>query len=360
MNKYDCSLKLGKRIVNISRPTYFIADIAANHDGSLDRAKELVYLAKEAGADCAKFQHYKASTIISQTGFDMLVGGKKSHQSEWKQSVSEVYDYYHARDEWNDELIATCKDAEIDFMTTPYNKEAVRTLSQYCPAIKIGSGDITYLEMLSEVGITGKPILLATGASSIEEVEQAMQLLLDINPQICLMQCNTNYTGSSSNFKYVNLKVISSYALKWPGLVLGFSDHTPGHSAVLGAVSMGARIIEKHFTDDNGREGPDHGFALNPSTWRAMVDATHELEMALGDGFKRIEENEKETVVIQRRALHATRHLRQGDKLKREDFEFLRPCPSDAIPANRASEVLGKSLKTSVNANETIKWNSIV
>jgi len=359
MRHYDCFLKLGEKTIDISQPAYFIADIAANHDGSLSRAKELIYFAKESGADCAKFQHYKSSTIISQTGFDNLVGSGETHQSSWKQSVSEIYNRYHARDEWNDDLIATCRDVGIDFMTTPYNIDALRSLADHCPAIKIGSGDITHFELLREVGLTGKPVLLATGASTIDEVAEAMELLLDVNPQVCLMQCNTNYTGCSSNFKYVNLKVISSYALKWPGLVLGFSDHTPGHSAVLGAVALGARVIEKHFTDDNGREGPDHAFALNPKTWREMVDATRELESAFGDGLKRVEKNERETIVVQRRALHATRQLVPGDKLNRDDFELLRPCPVDAIPASRASEVVGKILKTSVNANETLKWNSI-
>ena len=127
-------------------------------------------------------------------------------------------------------------------------------------------------------------------------------------------------------------------------MVLGLSDHTPGHSAVLGAVSLGARVIEKHFTDDNLRVGPDHKFALNPVTWRDMVNATRELECALGDGVKRIEQNELETVVIQRRALRATKDLAAGTKLTASDLESLRPCPTNAVSPMQINDVLGKKL----------------
>src|SRR5690606_6042822 len=138
----------------------------------------------------------------------------------------------------------------------------------HVPAIKIGSGDITFASLVEACAATGKPILLATGAADMADVEQAVELILARTRKLVLMQCNTNYTGSPENFAYVNLRVLHSFAARWPGMVLGFSDHTPGHSAVLGAVAYGARVVEKHFTDDNDRTGPDHAFALNPTTWR--------------------------------------------------------------------------------------------
>ena len=193
----------------------------------------------------------------------------------------------------------------------------------------------------------------------MDEVEEAVNLILEHNSDLCLMQCNTNYTGSLENFKCVNLRVLEQFAQRWPGMVLGFSDHTPGHSAVLGAVAMGARVVEKHFTDDNDRVGPDHSFALNPVTWRAMVDATRELEAALGDGLKRVEANEQETVVIQRRALRMKEDVPKGTVLGEAHLEALRPCPEGAVPPSRLDEVLGKRLKNDKTRGRELMWTDI-
>jgi N-acetylneuraminate synthase len=356
--KYDHSFTIGQSRIAIDAPTYFIADIAANHDGSLERAKDLIRVAKEAGADCAKFQHFLADKIVSDVGFSDGVG-QVSHQAGWKKSVSEIYDQYHTRREWTDELVATCKEVGIDFMTTPYDVEAVRMFKGIIPAYKVGSGDITFTEILREIAAQGAPVLLATGAADMAEVETAAETVLAHNSALCLMQCNTNYTGSLENFKYVNLRVLETFAQRWPGMPLGFSDHTPGHSAVLGAVALGARVVEKHFTDDNDREGPDHSFALNPVTWRAMVDAVRELEYALGDGVKRIEANEKETVVIQRRALRMVGDLPAGTVLAAEHLEALRPCPEGAVSPDKLEEVLGKVLKTDKARGRELMWTDI-
>ena len=155
-------------------------------------------------------------------------------------------------------------------------------LDPYVDLFKIGSGDITWPQMLRKVASKNKPVLMATGASEIGEVQQAVKALLSINPNLVLMQCNTNYTASLENFRHVHLNVLRTYATMFPSVVLGLSDHTPGHATVLGAVALGARVIEKHFTDDNRREGPDHPFSMNAQSWREMVDRTRELEFALG------------------------------------------------------------------------------
>ena len=355
---YATSLKIGGREIALNSPVYFIADIAANHDGSLDRAKDLIWKAKTAGADCAKFQHFVASKIVSDVGFAKGVG-QVSHQAKWKQSVAEVYDRYHTRREWTQTLVDTCRDATIDFMTTPYDFEAIDMFKTLVPAYKIGSGDITFHGAIERIAKTGKPVLLATGASTMEDVEDAVNLILRHNQSLCLMQCNTNYTGDPENFRYVNLRVLQTFAERWPGMVLGLSDHTPGHSAVLGAIALGARVVEKHFTDDNSREGPDHSFALNPVTWRAMVDATRELEMSLGDGVKRIEFNETQTVVIQRRALRVTGDLPAGTVLTETHLEALRPCPAGAVPPSRLADVIGKTLLTGKEYGKELLWTDL-
>ncbi|MNN06946.1 N,N'-diacetyllegionaminic acid synthase [compost metagenome] len=181
----------------------------------------------------------------------------------------------------------------------------------------------------------------------MSDVERAVDSILTYNSQIALLQCNTNYTGSLENFKYVNLNVLRSYAIRYPQMVLGLSDHTPGHSTVLGAIALGARIIEKHFTDDNSRKGPDHPFSMNPQSWSEMVQRSRELEAAMGNGIKRIEKNESETFIIQRRCIRLNKNLEAGTAITKEDIEFLRPAPKGAMPPYEADLIIGKILKTS-------------
>jgi len=173
------------------------------------------------------------------------------------------------------------------------------------------------------------------------------------------MQCNTNYTGNVENIRHVNLLVLKQFAARYPGVVLGLSDHTPGHVTVLAAVALGARVIEKHFTDDTSRTGPDHGFSMDPRTWKSMVDDTRLLEAALGSGSKTIEANELATVVIQRRCVRAGRPLTAGETLQRADLVVLRPAPPDAIPAHEVSSVSGRTLNRDIAAGEHVRWSDV-
>lgn len=192
----------------LSGQTYFIADIAANHDGSLDRAKKLIQLAAESGADAAKFQNFKAETIVSRRGFNEL-GEKLTHQAKWVRDVFDVYKDAELPIEWTDELISTCKKFGIDYFTAPYDLEYVDYFADKMPFYKIGSGDITWTASIRRMAEKGIPVLLATGASTLEEVIQAMMILREYAVPVVVMQCNTNYTGEIDNFNYLNLTVIS-------------------------------------------------------------------------------------------------------------------------------------------------------
>jgi len=322
---------------------YFIADIGANHDGDINRAFMLIELAKEAGADVAKFQNFKANKIVSNKGFNSL-GGQLSHQSSWKKPVVEVYEDASISYEWTQKIREKCDEVGIEYSTSPYDFESVDQVNSYLRFFKIGSGDITWLEIIKYIANKGKPVMIASGASTMDDVERAMITLQKHTSDIVLMQCNTNYTGRSENFKYVNLNVLKTYRRMFPGIILGLSDHTPGHAAVLGAIALGATVIEKHFTDDNRREGPDHKFALNPKSWREMVDRSMELYYALGDGIKRIEENEKETAVVQRRSLRYCKNLKAGHIIKKEDLIALRPVNKNGVAPYEESTVIGKTL----------------
>jgi N-acetylneuraminate synthase len=344
-------LEIQGRKIGHQYPTYFIADIAANHDGDLERAKELIYKAAEAGADAAKFQHFNANTIVSDFGFKTM-GGQQSHQASWKKSVFEVYSNFSVNLDWTPTLKETCDRAGIAFFTSPYSTDIVEYIDSYVPAYKIGSGDITWIDMVQLIASKQKPYIMASGASSIDDVLRAVSAGLTINPMLCLMQCNTNYTASLENFRFIQLNVLKLYRQMFPDLVLGLSDHTPGMATVLGAVALGARMIEKHFTDDTCRDGPDHKFSMIPVSWRDMVDRSRELENALGSGIKQIEENEKETAVIQRRSIRATTNIAAGTTLGREHMTVLRPCPSDGLPPYRLDELVGLRLRRDIVAGE--------
>lgn len=351
---YDHELMIAGRRIALDAPTYFIADIAASHDGQLSRAKDLIWKAKEAGADAAKFQHFLAKDIVSDRGFQSL-GSQQGHQSKWKKSVYQIYEQYECPRDWTEELHATAKEAGIHFFTTPYDDEALSTLDKFVPAYKIGSGDITWPQFIERVAKKGKPLIVATGAADMEDVERSVAAALKHTTKFALLQCNTNYTGSLENFRFVNLRVLHTFAKKYPGMVLGLSDHTPGHAAVLGAVALGGRIIEKHFTDDTKREGPDHGFSLDPKMWSEMVLRTRELEYALGDGIKRVEDNEKTTVVLQRRCLRFKRDIKAGETIRNEDIEALRPAPEGALEPWQWDKAVGKKLKSDKVRGDTVE-----
>jgi sialic acid synthase SpsE len=348
-------IKIGDRLIGKDYPTYFIADIGANHDGSLDRAKYLIRLAKRAGADAAKFQNFQASKIVSDYGFRTM-GGKQSHQSKWRKSVSEVYQDASIPFDWTPELKAVCDEVNIDYFSSPYDFEAIDYLDSFMSAYKAGSGEITWIEALERMASKGKPVLLSTGASEIGEVQRAVHAVQAINSQIVLMQCNTNYTGDIENFDHVHLNVLQTFRMMFPEVVLGFSDHTPGHAAVLGAVSLGARVIEKHFTDDNRREGPDHPFAMTLETWAEMVANTRMLERSLGSTQKFVSGNEADTVVVQRRCLRAAHDIQPGEVLTREMIDVLRPAVKGAIMPYEIDAVVGTKALVEICAGQELRW----
>lgn len=348
-------LEIDGRKIGRNHPTYFVADIAANHDGDLERAKALIFLAAEAGADAAKFQHFRAATIVSDVGFRTL-GSQQSHQAKWQKSVFDVYQDASVSLDWTAALLETCKQAGITFFTSPYSVDLVDHVDPYVSAYKVGSGDITWIEIIEYIAAKQKPYLLAAGASTMDDVHRAVSAALAINPKFALMQCNTNYTASLENLRHIQLNVLTSFRTMYPDLVLGLSDHTPGHATVLGAIALGARVVEKHFTDDVHRAGPDHLFSMDPRSWRDMVDRARELESALGTGVKQVEENERDTVVLQRRAIRLSKDVPAGIALTREHLEVLRPCPVDGLAPYHLPHVIGRCLRSNMKSGAHLRW----
>lgn len=346
-------MEINGRSIGGSHPTYFIADVAANHDGHLDRALELMTLAKDAGADAAKFQHFRADHIVSDRGFREL-GGQQSHQSSWSKSVYEVYQDASLPWEWTQPLADHAKSIGLDFFTSPYDIEAIDFVDDFVPAYKIGSGDITWLEAIDHIASKGKPVILATGAATMEEVARAVATIARHGVPYSVMQCNTNYTGVSENVHHIHLNVLRTYGEAFPDAVLGLSDHTHGDVTVLGAVALGARVVEKHFTDDVHREGPDHHFSMTPVTWAEMVSRTRELEAAWGSATKVVADNERETVVIQRRGLRFATALPAGHVVRAEDLVALRPATPGSITPDHVELAVGATLRSDVEFHQCV------
>lgn len=347
------TFKVDDKCIGGAHPVYFIAEIGSNFDGEMRRAKELIELAHRCGADAVKFQHYTAQTLVSDLGF-RSIGNKVTHQSNWKKSVFNTYDDAKLNVQWTKELKEYSKSVGLSFFTSAYSQELVDLTEPYVPAFKIGSGDISHTKLIKHIACKKKPVFLATGASSISDVERAMGVLRNTTSGICLMQCNTNYENTDQNLNHINLNVLLGYRQKFPNAVLGLSDHTQGHTAALGAVALGAKVIEKHFTDDVNREGPDHSFAMSPDAWISMVKEVRALEKMLGDGLKRIEQNEIDSSKVQRRGICVSRNLQAGHVLCEDDFDYLRPLLEDGFHPFEADSLIGKKLRRQLQQFEMV------
>jgi N-acetylneuraminate synthase len=351
-------IKIAERVVGLNHPTYFIADIAANHDGDLEKAKKLIRLAKEAGAEAAKFQNFRAPKIVSDYGFKAL-GGQLSHQAEWSKSVYEVYDAAAVPFEWTPVLKDECDQVGIHYFSSPYDYEAIEMLDPFVPAYKAGSGLMSWPAALVRMAALGKPILIATGAADISDVVRAVRAVDQVNKDIILMQSNTNYTASDSNYDHLNINVLKTYATMFPNVVLGLSDHTHNPAPIVGAVALGARVIERHFTDDNDREGPDHKFAMNPENWAEMVHQVRTLERAFGSCDKFVTVSETETYVLQRRCLRAAREIKAGETITEDMVEPLRPAAAGAIMPWELDDLVGKKAGVDMPFGMDLRWENI-
>lgn len=349
---------IGKYTISEEHPTFFIAEIGSNFDGDFSRAVELIHLAKECGADAVKFQHYTAGTLVNDEGFKAM-GNKSSHQKEWKGSVYEVYEKASLNKDWTAALHTESEKAGLIFFTSPYSIDLVDEVEPFVEAYKLGSGDISWLQIAEYMASKNKPLLIATGASDISDVERVYKACSQINNEICLMQCNTNYTVNRENFKHININVLKTYRERFPNAILGLSDHTQGHETVLGAITLGARIVEKHFTDDKSRPGPDHKFAMDPKEWKNMIEAARNLELSLGNGIKIVEENELETVVVQRRSICAKVGISVGENITMDQLDFLRPFPENSFSPYQLNEVIGKKTVVEIKKGTVITKDMI-
>lgn len=347
-------IKINNRWIGEGEPVYFIAEIGSNFDGSLKRAKKLIDLAKDCRADAVKFQCFSADKIISKETFDKM---KVGFQSKWKKSVYEVYKGAEFPRDWHKELFGYINSKGLDFLSAPYDMEAVDILDDLGVSVfKVGSGDITWHEILSYIAQKKKPIILATGASTILEIEEALKIIRkEGNKDIVLLQCVTNYP---STFDSANIRAMKAMGEMFDVLV-GYSDHTPGSIVPLGAVCLGGCVIEKHFTDDKTRPGPDHPFAMDGKDFKEMVDSVRTLERALGSPVKDLYEEESVTVILQRRCLRAANDIQKGSVLSESMIDVLRPSAQNGLSPKYKNMIIGRKAKSNMKKGDAFTWEKI-
>lgn len=347
---FSKTIQIGSLTISETHPTLLIAEIGSNFDGDFERAKKLIRDAKNCGAQIAKFQSFKAEKIISEKNF-----GKSSFQAKWNKSVGDVYKAAEFPREWMIELKKFTESLGLEFMCAPYDIEALEQLVETGnTSIKLGSGETSNLDFVREAASTKLPLILSAGACTLAEVDEAMNVCAKVgNAQTILLQCVTQYP---TPFEAANLRVMENFSRTF-GCLVGYSDHTPGHAVPLGAVALGGKIIEKHFTDDKKRSGPDHPFAMDLEDFKEMAAQIRNLEIALGSSWKKVEACESDTVTLQRRGLISRRSISKGEKITKENTEFLRP--QKGILPRDYDKALGKSLNHSIEAGTPIRWEDI-
>ncbi|EAJ1462456.1 N-acetylneuraminate synthase [Campylobacter upsaliensis] len=317
-----------------------IAEAGVNHNGDINLAKKLIEQAAKAGADVVKFQTFKANSCVSVSAkkakYQLETTAKEESQLEMIKKLELSYESHF-------ELMKHCKKHGIAFLSTPFDLESVEFLRGLdLPYFKIPSGEITNLPYLKAVAKCKKRVLLSTGMANLGEIEAALTILRKNGTRnITLLHCNTEYP---TPFEDVNLNALKTLKEAFK-LEVGYSDHTEGIVASLGAVALGAVVIEKHFTLDKTMEGPDHRASLEFEELRALCKGIRELEKALGSGIKKASKSEAKNKIIARKSLVAKREIQKGEKFSIENLTTKRP--GSGISAMRYEEYLGKrALKT--------------
>lgn len=296
---------------------YIIAEAGVNHNGSLQEALRLVDAAVEAGADCIKFQTFKASAVVTKDA------AKADYQKQQDGASSQYEMLKRLELSFDDfaKIKAYCEEKAIDFLSTAFDEESFAFLQSLNPKVwKVPSGEITNYPFLKAVAETKAPIILSTGMATGQEVGQALEVLKEGGP-ITILHCTTEYPAP---LEEVNLRAMLSLAEDF-GLPIGYSDHTAGITVSLAAVALGAQVIEKHFTLDKNQPGPDHAASLEPKELKALVQGSRAIELALGDGVKQPGRRELKNAAVARKSILARRDIKQGQVFSEDLLVVKRP-----------------------------------
>jgi sialic acid synthase SpsE len=353
-DQHPSTISIGNRAVGPGHPAYIVAEVGSNHDGSLATAKKLTRLCADAGVDAVKFQAYTRETLF----IDRLPDDgtpESEHKAELLERRWNVLPETTVPHDWWPELKALCDDLGVDFLCTPFDLDRLERLVEVgMPAVKIASGDVTWLELLRAAGGTSRPVIFSTGASTLEESRRALKAVRDGGGQdVVALHCVSTYPAE---WEDANLRAMITLGEEL-GVPVGLSDHTPGSTLPIAAVTLGACVIEKHVTLDRSNEGLDHHFALEVGEFAKLVDDVRHTEAALGSGRKTWVEDEETERYWVRRGLWCRTPIEEGETITREKLRVVRP--NHGAGADCLEEVLGETAVHDLEVGDPLELNSI-
>lgn len=345
------TIKISNKPVGEGYPTFIIAEAGVNHNGKLEQAKKLIDIAVEAGADAVKFQTFKSENLVSSNleNADYVKKniGKKLTQSEMIKSLELKYEEFK-------ELKNYCDKKGIIFLSTPHSFDAIDFLEDLVPAYKFGSGDITNMPALKHAAKKGKPIILSTGMSTLNEVKFAIDAIKsEGNNQIITLHCTTDYPCP---IKEVNLRAMITMQKELDCLV-GYSDHTSGIITPIVATALGAVIIEKHFTIDKNLPGPDHKASLEPDELKRMVNKIRETEEILGSYEKKPTKSEEKIMNLVRKSIVAIKEIEKGTIINKNMIAVKRP--GVGVSPSQIDKIIGKKAKRTIAKDEIFQADMV-
>ena len=350
------SILLGNReITNKSKP-YIIAEIGVNHEGSMDLAKRLIDLAKEGGADAAKFQSYKAENLASKHSPAYWDTKKEKTKSQYQ--LFKKYDHFEPDDYIK--LSEHSKQVGIDFLSTPFDDFAIEFLDPLVPFYKIASADITNIPFLRKIAKKGKPVVLSTGASKMTEINQSIKILnFNGTSAIALLHCILNYPTSNEN---AHLLMIKGLINSFPDHIIGYSDHTLPDSSMTSLITahlLGAVIIEKHFTHDKNLSGNDHYHAMNIDDLKNFINIINQIHKSLGEKIdKEPIKTEEISRLNARRSIVLKKNVLKGHLLNEDDLTYKRP--GTGISPMLWDKILGSRVKTDLEVDHILTFEDLV
>lgn len=327
---------------------FVIAEAGVNHNGSLELAKKLVDAAKDAGADCVKFQTFVSKNIVSKNAVKAEYQKQQTEPEESQQDMLKKLEL--SFDEFV-ELNEYCKSKSIQFMSTAFDFDSIDFLDGLeMGTWKVPSGDITNLPYLIKIANLNKPVILSTGMSTMKDIRSAIKALKENGAtELTVLHCTTEYP---TPFEDVNLRAMNTIKEEF-GVKVGYSDHTKGIEIPIAAVALGAIVIEKHFTLDRNLEGPDHKASLEPNELKAMVDSIRHIELALGNGMKQPAESEKKNMAVARKSIIASKDIKAGEIFTEGNLTVKRP--GDGISPMRWFDIIGKPAPRDFEEDELIE-----
>jgi N,N'-diacetyllegionaminate synthase len=347
-------IRIGERIIGQGKGTFIIAEAGVNHNGDLQRAFDLIKLAKQCGANCIKFQTFKAEEVVTlkapKAPYQLETTDKKESQYEMLKNLEFSFDQFQ-------QIQAKCKEIDIIFLSTPYSFNGADELEALgVGAYKIASGQLVEHPFLEYVAKKNMPVILSTGMSTMEEVAEAVRVIrASGNDQIVILQCTTNYPAATEDANLFAMLAMEE-ALN---ILVGYSDHTENPYASLASVAFGAVIVEKHFTLDCSLPGPDHSSSIEPLEFTELVNGIRNIERSLGSWEKAPTQAEHKNINEMRRSIVAVETLEVGTIIQKKHLAFKRPATG--LSPKRLNEIIGKKVATVIHADtpvheENIEW----